>query len=124
MSQSPITTISWVAGALFVSPATTGGTVSTTNQVWQYMLNYQEEHEGMPPKMDEIQAAHPDLAWRSSVRYTIQTLVGDGRVVETDEPGTARRYRAVPKRAGMDLRAEAERMPVSLPVMIVPLEVS
>jgi hypothetical protein len=98
--------------------------VSTTNQVWQYMLNYQEEHEGMPPKMDEIQAAHPDLAWRSSVRYTIQTLVGDGRVVETDEPGTARRYRAVPKRAGMDLRAEAERMPVSLPVMIVPLEVS
>ena len=98
--------------------------MSTKNRVWQYMLDYQQEHEGMPPKMDEIQAAHPDLAWRSSVRYTIQGLVDDGLVVETDDPGTARRYRAVPEREGTDLRAEPHSMPTSLPVMVVPLEVS
>lgn len=98
--------------------------MSTKNQVWQYMLNYQQEHEGVPPKMDEIQAAHPDLAWRSSVRYTIQGLVDAGLVIETDDPGTARRYRAVPEREGTDLRAEPREMLASLPVMIVPLEVS
>ena len=75
-----------------------------------------------PVRMDEIQAAHPTLAWRSSVRYTIQALVDDGRVIETDEPGTARRYRAVAEREGTDLHAEVGDMPASAPVMVVPLE--
>ena len=87
--------------------------MATKDEVWHYMLDHQEQN-GAAPKMDEIQGAFPNLAWRSSVRYTLQGLLEDGRVVETDDPGTARRYRAVPHSEGTDL--------VSAPVMVIPLE--
>ena len=89
----------------------------TTEQVWQYMLDYQER-TGMPPKLDEIEAAIPELNYRSSVRYTVQALVEAGRVVATDDPGTARRYRAV----GQMRQDALDDLPASQPVIVVSAE--
>jgi hypothetical protein len=89
----------------------------TKDQVWQYMLSYQHAR-GMPPKMDEIVAAHGTLNYRSSVRYAFQSLLNEGRVVEIDDAGTARRYRAVPDREGTDTRVQ----PDDLACHFVPVE--
>ena len=66
----------------------------TKDQVWRWMLEFQQTH-GQLPKMEEIREAFDHLNWRSSVRHVLRTLVSEGRVVTVDEPGTARRYRAV-----------------------------
>jgi hypothetical protein len=72
------------------------------DEIWEWMLKYQEER-GMPPKMDEIQAAQPTLNWRSSVKHHMGNLIAGGRVITVDVPRSARRYRAVPDPAGTDM---------------------
>ena len=67
----------------------------TRDQVWQWMLAYQEKN-GRLAKMEEIKEARPTLNWRSSVRHNLQVLLKEGRVEVVDDPGTARRYRALP----------------------------
>jgi len=69
--------------------------METRDEVWRWMLDYQKQ-EGRLAKMEEIKEAHDTLNWRSSVRHDLQILLGEGRVEVVDEPGTARRYRALP----------------------------
>ena len=68
--------------------------MSTTDQVYEFMLRHQRE-VGMPPTLEEIQQAHPTLSHRSSALYAMRSLVGDGRVREILGTGQGRRYRAV-----------------------------
>ncbi|NIV32717.1 MAG: hypothetical protein GWN58_25715 [Anaerolineae bacterium] len=68
--------------------------MDTAAEVHSFMLKHQEE-QGRPPTMAEIQEHVLSLNHRSSVAYTLDILVGDGRVVETGDPGTACRHRAV-----------------------------
>jgi len=69
--------------------------MDNADKVWRFMLDHQEG-EGRPPTMAEIQAGVEGLNYRSSVAYTLETLVGEGRVEETGDPGTACRHRAIP----------------------------
>ena len=87
--------------------------METTDKVWLYMLDHQRER-GRPPTMGEIAGAVPTLNYRSSARYVLQQLVGEGRVVEEGGPGTACRHRAVPQE-GMDTIR-------SSPVFVIPLQ--
>lgn len=66
----------------------------TRHEVWQWMLDYQKQN-GRLAKMEEIKRAHDTLNWRSSVRHDLQVLLKEGKVEAVDEPGTARRYRAL-----------------------------
>lgn len=69
--------------------------METTDEVWRFMLEHQEG-KGRPPTMAEIQEAVPGLNYRSSVKYALDTLVEEGRVVEEGDPGKALRHRAIP----------------------------
>jgi hypothetical protein len=69
--------------------------MDTADRVWHFMLDHQDD-KGRPPTMAEIQTGVPGLNHRSSVAYALDTLVGEGRVVETGDPGTACRHRAIP----------------------------
>jgi len=69
----------------------------TTDQVWNFMLEYQASNHGMPPTMDEICGAIPELNYRSSVKYVQEQLVEEGRAEVMRAPGTSHRVRAIPK---------------------------
>ena len=82
--------------------------MDTADQVWLFMLDHQKER-GRPPTLAEIQEAIPGLNYRSSVAYTLDTLVEEGRVVETGDPGTACRHQAV------DVEGTDLALPLTLP---------
>ena len=86
--------------------------METTDRVWLFMLDHQQEH-GKPPTMQEIATAMPTLNYRSSARYVLQQLAEEGRVIEAGEPGTACRHRAVPQE-GADIIS-------SSPVFVIPV---
>jgi hypothetical protein len=80
--------------------------MDTADKVWRFMLEHQEG-QGRPPTLAEIQQAVPNLNHRSSVAYALDTLVGEGRVVVSGDPGTACRHRAVVLE-GTDMRIPQE----------------
>lgn len=61
-------------------------------QVWQFMIDYQEEHH-MPPTLEEIAETLPSQ-YRSSAKHYAEKLVEAGWVEEVAEEGKSRRYRA------------------------------
>ena len=67
--------------------------MDNVDEVYSFMLRYQEEH-GRPPLMREI-VENCDLSHRSSVQYIMFGLIERGLVVEVREPGKSRRYQAV-----------------------------
>jgi len=69
----------------------------TSDKVHEFMLNYQAEHR-RPPSLSEIAEAIPELRYRSSARYTVRTLVAQGKVMPTGPRRSSRRYVAIESR--------------------------
>jgi len=88
----------------------------TNDQVWQFMISYQQQH-GMPPTMDEIRGSVPGLGYRSSAQYALRGLVEQGKVVEAADPGSSRRHRAIEDPEPETIQPRPERdMPALLAV--------
>lgn len=63
-------------------------------EVWEFMLKFQKDHEGVPPTLQEITdaiGAHN----KSSAQNYLGTLVKQGLVKEIFDTGQPRRYVAV-----------------------------
>jgi len=60
------------------------------------VLAYMREYQNIfikPPTLQDIARGVEGLNWRSSVRYTLESLLSDGRVELVAPSGYSRRYR-------------------------------
>ena len=90
--------------------------MSTNDEVWTFMLDYQREN-GMPPTMDDIVAAVDGLNWRSSAQYALRNLTEEGRVQATSDPNCSRRHRAVHR---SDRLSPMQESPLGATCTVVP----
>lgn len=65
-------------------------TRNTTEQVYEFIINYYNQYEYMPSIREITDGVH--LKSTSSVELHIQKLLKQGKL-ETDHPGCARAYR-------------------------------